>query len=420
MFLPIGDEPRLRGTPMLTYVLIGINVAVYFLIASPLAAAAVDPSDPALVDYLRFVALPRVAAGVGVSPDVILTDPSYRALLRDLIDHISTYDLFLFEHGFKPGAPSLIDLVAAMFLHANIAHLAGNMLFLWIYGRNVEAQAGRISYAALYLTTGVAATALHAVFQSGSMIPMVGASGAISGVLGIYFWWFPRNRVRVLIFLGFFIQVFSLPARWVLGFYLVVDNLLPFLGTTGAAGVAYGAHIGGFFGGLGAAALVRRWQTRQSVIGRAGSASPRAESVRDLFGDGDPASPSDAFRKAIATERWDLALRLYTDLPVRERLRLGDADILALSDWLGERDQDQAALAVLQRYIATHPTSRSLPAAHLRAAALQLRAELIPSAYQHYLAVLDLDPTREEAADARLGLEEVERLNRAARRFRFH
>jgi membrane associated rhomboid family serine protease len=153
-------------------------------------------------------------------------------------------------------------LFSSMFLHANLMHVAGNMLYLWIFGNNIEARLGPIPFLFWYLVTGVAALAFHAAFNLGSSVPLVGASGAISGVLGFYLLWFPRNVVKVWVFLfPFYIGVVRIGAVWVLGMYLLLDNLLPFLIAPAAGGVAHGAHIGGFLAGM-AAALVMRGRAR--------------------------------------------------------------------------------------------------------------------------------------------------------------
>jgi len=132
------------------------------------------------------------------------------------------------------------------------------MLFLWIYGDNVEHRLGTIRFLFWYLATGVAATLSHALFAMKSPLPMVGASGAISGVLGFYFVWFPRNRVKFLVLLPFFLHVVLVPAWIALGLYLLVDNLLPLFVAQSGAGVAYGAHIGGFVAGAIAALFMQR------------------------------------------------------------------------------------------------------------------------------------------------------------------
>jgi membrane associated rhomboid family serine protease len=179
------------------------------------------------------------------------------------VHQLSAYDLFVFTHGYQPAQPELGDLLWAMFLHANFAHIAGNMLFLWIFGDNVEHRLGRFQYLFAYLASGAVATLAFAVIAGPSTTPLIGASGAISGVLGFYFVFFPRNLVKVFVFFfPFLFDTFLIPARWVLGFFVVVDNLLPLL-VGSQSGVAYGAHLGGFVAGLIGAAV---WNQRESVV----------------------------------------------------------------------------------------------------------------------------------------------------------
>lgn len=242
MILPLGDHPNPPGTPWVTRALLGLNVAVFLLVTLPLSGRAADPTDPLLPEYLRMLAelLP------GVSP-------------RELARSVSAYDLVTFQWGFRPVEASATTLITSMFLHGGFLHLAGNMLFLWIYGDNVEQRLGPVRYLLAYLATGAAATLFHAGFDPDSVRPLVGASGAISGVLGFYFLWFPRNEVRLLVaFFPWIVDTFMVPARLVLGAYLVLDNLLPFVLARGAGGVAHGAHIGGFLAGLAAAAVLVR------------------------------------------------------------------------------------------------------------------------------------------------------------------
>ena len=396
MFLPIGDEPNLRGAPVINYILIGTNIAIFLLIALPLSTQAVDPGDPALRAYLQ-----AIGQGAGVP-------------LRAILDNLSAYDLFVFKHGFKPATPLFVDLLTSMFLHANWMHLAGNMLFLWIFGDNVELHVGRGAYMLIYLVTGAAATALFALFSLGSHMPLVGASGAISGVLGCYFLWFPRNNVRVLVWLFFFVNVIRIPARWVLGFYLVVENLLPFVWNRGESGIAYGAHIGGFLGGLGCAALVSRWQTREGVVRRV-THPPEGPVVVEA----EVVSPTAGFDEAIRAGDCRRALSLYASMPVRDRLRLREDRVLGLSDWLVEEGELEAGLAVLQRFIATHPQNLYLPRAFLRAGLIHLKLDRLPAAYQSFLSVLDLHASREEVDGARAGLVEVEARMKARQRLKF-
>ncbi len=139
----------------------------------------------------------------------------------------------------------------SMFLHGGWLHLIGNMWFLWIFGNNIEDAMGHARYVVFYLLCGVAAAAGQAVVQPDSVIPMVGASGAISGVLGGYILLYPRVRVHTLLFLGFYVTTIQLPAYLMLGYWILLQVLggLPSLATQ-QGGVAYFAHIGGFVTGL--------------------------------------------------------------------------------------------------------------------------------------------------------------------------
>jgi membrane associated rhomboid family serine protease len=147
-------------------------------------------------------------------------------------------------------------LVTSQFLHAGWFHLLGNMLYLWIFGNNVEDRLGRVGFLLFYLAGGVLAGLSQVAIDPTSTIPTIGASGAIAAVLGAYFVFFPRARVTSLVFLGFFYQLIDVPAVIVLGFWFVLQVIdgLASLGMTEAGGVAVFAHIGGFVAG----ALVAR------------------------------------------------------------------------------------------------------------------------------------------------------------------
>ena len=212
MFLPIGDAPNAKGVPFATYALIAANVLAFLMLNLPLGSTPADVNDPGFPEYL----------------EVMTRELQGRADVRELVAKTSAYDLFSFEHGYRPAAPQITDLLTCMFLHGSFMHLFGNMLFLWIYGDNVERRLGPLLYLFSYLGTGIAATLTHALVFSSSDVPLVGASGAISGVLGFYFLWFPGNTVRMLAFIPpLFMRVIEIPARFVLGMYLFVDNLLP-------------------------------------------------------------------------------------------------------------------------------------------------------------------------------------------------
>lgn len=151
------------------------------------------------------------------------------------------------------GTPIAVNLLTAMFLHGGFLHLAGNMLYLWIFGNNIEDRLGILRFIIFYLLCGVIATYAHALSDPSSMLPMIGASGAISGIIGAYLVLFPRAKIHTLIFFGFFIQVIKVPAVIVIGFWIVLQFISGLLskGLYGdGGGVAWFAHIGGFLAGV--------------------------------------------------------------------------------------------------------------------------------------------------------------------------
>ena len=157
---------------------------------------------------------------------------------------------------------NLAGLLLSMFLHGGWLHLIGNMWFLWVFGDNVEDALGHVSFLVFYLACGAAAALAQAVVAPSSEVPMIGASGAIAGVLGAYLLWFPWSRVRTFIFLGFFATFAELPAPVFLLLWFVVQFFSGTLSLAGASsaggGVAWFAHIGGFVAGAAIAAVLRR------------------------------------------------------------------------------------------------------------------------------------------------------------------
>jgi membrane associated rhomboid family serine protease len=219
---PYRDENETVRTPVITFALIAINALVWFMVQG--AGAAV----PLATSVCNFGLIPgeltlRAAPGTGnpIGPDMMcLVDPGR--------------------------APE--NIFYSMFMHGSWMHILGNMWFLWLFGNNVEDSMGRPRFVVFYLLCGVAAALMQVFLQPDSTVPMVGASGAISGVMGAYILLFPRARVFTLVPLGFFITSFALPAWVMLGYWM----LLQLLGTLGGAesGVAFGAHVGGFVAGF--------------------------------------------------------------------------------------------------------------------------------------------------------------------------
>jgi membrane associated rhomboid family serine protease len=152
------------------------------------------------------------------------------------------------------GKSVLFSIFSSMFLHGSLLHIAGNMLFLWVFGNNIEDRMGRVAFTIFYLAAGVVAVFAQVLPSPGSQVPLIGASGAIAGTLGAYLVLYPNARVLTLVPIFFFLQVMQLPAMIVLGFWFVLQALYSFTSFGGAAdqgGVAYLAHVGGFaFGAL--------------------------------------------------------------------------------------------------------------------------------------------------------------------------
>ena len=159
---------------------------------------------------------------------------------------------FIYRFGFIPANFSIITVFTSMFLHGGISHIMGNMWFLWVFGDNVEGVLGHVKFAVFYIICGLAATMSQLFVDPSSTIPMVGASGAIAGVLGMYMIRFPHARVHVFAFIIIFFTTFRIPAMIVLGFWFFnqLTNGLGSLGFDTTGGVAWFAHIGGFISGV--------------------------------------------------------------------------------------------------------------------------------------------------------------------------
>lgn len=159
-------------------------------------------------------------------------------------------NLFFYEWGLVPAIARPETFVTSMFLHGGIMHLAGNMLFLWVFGDNLEDQMGHVPFLLFYLASGLAAAFGQFIADPGSTVPMVGASGAIAGVMGGYLLLFPRARVDILIILIVIFRIIPVPAWLVLGAWFGVQVLQGSMIPTEGGGVAYWAHAGGFAAGL--------------------------------------------------------------------------------------------------------------------------------------------------------------------------
>ena len=227
-------------------------------------------------------------------------------------------------------------------------------------------------------------------------MPLVGASGAISGVLGFYFIWFPRNVVRVLAFLPpFLMQVFQIPARVVLGVYLFLDNVVPFL-FAGEGGVAHGAHIGGFLAGGAVAWLM----DRRGVAGR--PRDIRTPKVRPIG--------AQVVREALARGDFGEAASGYFELPAAAaRGALAPDEAVVLATWLRRNGHSDAALALLRRVVRDTPRGEGLAEVYALAGLILLDDKReATAAYQYLLTALELGPEPETATAVRRELAAIE------------
>jgi membrane associated rhomboid family serine protease len=199
--------------------------------------------------------------------------------LYELILPPGQLDQFFFKYGAIPAQVSqfkdLYTVLTSMFLHGGWSHLLGNMLFLWIFGDNIEDAMGHASYLLFYLICGFAAAALQIALNPTSTIPLIGASGAISGVMGAYIVLFPKGKIRAIVFLGWFGQVLLVPAWVMIGLWFLLQLVSGFstLGGSDTGGVAFWAHVGGFITG---ALLVFVFRDKDAVA--------RQNAVRDSQG----------------------------------------------------------------------------------------------------------------------------------------
>ena len=213
--IPISDDNPVRLTPFMTWILIALCVLVF--------GWQTSLGEHGGQAYLKYGFIPDALFGPEGSPS-------------------SSVVSF--------GLPVLLTVVTSMFLHGGFLHLAGNLLYLWIFGNNIEDAMGHARFVIFYLVCGAAAAMSMAFMDPTSQVPMVGASGAISGVLGAYMLIYPRARVTVIIPLGIIFYPFRIAAIWVVGLWFITQLVSAALTPAAQPGIAWWAHVGGFIGGL--------------------------------------------------------------------------------------------------------------------------------------------------------------------------
>jgi hypothetical protein len=359
--IPIGDENPTARPPVVTYAIIALNGAAFL-----------------------WFNLVRGEGFLGLSPEDV------------------------HRWGLLPGHPTPLRLVSSMFLHANLMHLLGNMWFLHIFGDNVEDKIGRGRFLALYLGWGLLASLCFLVFgkpfgaltgaaraeveHAWQNLPLVGASGAISGVMGAYLVLFPRARVR-LIWPVLFIFTFHLPAAAVIGMYFLQDLLLglfhalgPASGYRALGGVAYAAHTGGMVAGILAGLILKPWIRRgastawdrdtgfvaggdgvpDGEVAEAWAGTPRTIPTADL---------RDQIVGAVLDGRMDLALDLYARwVAVPGAGPLPPAVEMEIAHEIFRRGHVEAAEAAYLRYLDAHPHGGDAAEAKFRLGLIHARA----------------------------------------------
>ena len=223
--IPLRDANPVRRTPVVTIAIIVACIVAFAYRVGLDSAGSASGSDPSFDQWGLVPA--RLSAAIGSGRGI---------------------------------GEQLVAIVTSMFLHVNLVHLGGNMLYLWIFGNNIEDRLGPVGFIGFYLLGGAAAALAQVAIDPTSQVPMVGASGAISAVLGAYVVLFPGARVLSLIFLGFFYQLIEVPALVILGLWFLLQ-LVDGIGSLGLAGseggVAFFAHIGGFVAGVIVGLLIR-------------------------------------------------------------------------------------------------------------------------------------------------------------------
>jgi membrane associated rhomboid family serine protease len=391
VIFPIGDENPSGRKPYVTYGLIAANAAV-FMVANgwPFHGLGGD--------------LPRgVALSLGLVP-------------AKVGDHPLTF-------------------LSCMFLHGDLFHILGNMVFLWIVGDNVEDKLGRLPFLGFYLMSGVLSSVTYLLYAGDPRVPLVGASGAISGVLGCYLVFFPRAHIKLFYWFYFFVGTFLIEARWFLGFW-IAQNLFMWLVTSNqyVSGVAYAAHAGGFAVGVVVGALLKGRLRRSGrltradrltgfagaadPVGRPEMAAPRAEPVREFV---DPRVETrrssngffgleEAIVSMVSEERMDAAIERYG-----EYLRMPHAK--PLPSWaqieiaaeLFRRSDFEEALKAYRRYLALYPQGADAPEAKFRLGIILARHRREYFRAREYLLQARLEhPDPEIREHARVELERIE------------
>ena len=245
--LPVRDNNPTRGTAYVTVLLIIINAGV-FLFQMSAGSSSIDSLQFGFMPAQLLKSEAEFEQGLASEFQMPVTDGSGRQLFYALTGRpVSQPNVIAIN--LAKSAPASVKLFTCMFLHGGWMHLIGNMLFLWIFGNYIEDRLGPLLFILFYLATGICGTLTHAFFDPG-YVPLVGASGAISGVMGAYLVLAPRARIQAITLLGYVPITVNLPAWVYMIFYIVIQNLYPATFSFGEGGVAHWAHLGGVAAGI--------------------------------------------------------------------------------------------------------------------------------------------------------------------------
>jgi membrane associated rhomboid family serine protease len=260
--IPLKDENPTRRVPVVTILLIVANIAVYFLVQHGPVEVFSSPTPEDQVAEARFnfeyAAIPEeVTSGDPLTVREVAESVQGAAVavckipFRETAGGVVVDDQVADSECF-PEKNVWLAVLSSMFLHGGLLHLGGNMLFLWIFGNNIEDRLGIPVFVAFYLLSGLAAALAHIVVQPDSAVPIIGASGAIAGIMGAYLVWFPNAPIKTLFIFIYIIFFREVAAKWLLIFWFVLQFF-----TNANEGVAWVAHVGGFVFGVLVALVVR-------------------------------------------------------------------------------------------------------------------------------------------------------------------
>lgn len=243
--IPLKDYNPTKRFPLVTLLILGACVAIYFFV-QPTQGSLLEADPDRQAEQVRGQILFNLE-NAAIPCELVEGEPLSQEEVAATFEHGDSTACETRDNTppFVPGKNVYLAVLYSMFLHGGLLHLAGNMLFLWVFGNNIEDRMGPVKYAVFYVAAGLAATFAHVIVQPTSTVPMVGASGAIAGVMGAYLVMFPNVRIRSLLFFGFFFMFRDITAKWLLGFWFVFQFF-----TAPNAGVAWMAHVGGFVFGV--------------------------------------------------------------------------------------------------------------------------------------------------------------------------